>query len=159
MQNGDADIIILEGGRNDRNQKVPYGDFDSRDSKTLCGALNIMIEGLHKKYPNALIILVTPWNYKDNSSYVTYNYAMKMVEYQKQLKLDYVSIINAADTSISGVDMNDVSFRELYSKAVGDISHLNSKGMSNVTVRMEKQVAELYAKFKGITINENGQVK
>lgn len=159
MQNGNADIIILEGGRNDRNKQVPYGDFNSRDDKTLCGALNIMIEGLHKKYPNALIILVTPWNYKDNSSYVTYNYAMKMVEYQKQLGLDYVAIINAADVSISGVDMNDVSFREKYSKAVGDISHLNSKGMSNVAIRMEKQVAELYAKFKGITVDENGQVK
>ena len=159
MANGDADIIILEGGRNDRNQQVPYGTFDSRDNTTLCGALNIMIEGLHKKYPNALIILVTPWNYKDNSSYVTYNYAMKMIEYQKQLNLDYVAIINAADPNISGVDMNDTSFRELYSKAVGDISHLNSKGMTMVTVRMEKQVAELYAKFKGLTIDENGQIK
>jgi len=159
MQGGDADIIILEGGRNDRNQKVPYGDFDSRDNKTLCGAMNIMIEGLHKKYPSALIILVTPWNYKDNSSYVTYNYAMKMVEYQKQLGLDYVAIINAADVNVSGVDMNDISFREKYSKAVGDISHLNSKGMSNVAVRMEKQVVELYAKFKGVTVDENGQVK
>lgn len=159
MASGHADIIILEGGRNDRNKSVPYGEFDSKDNKTLCGALNIMIAGLHQKYPEALIILVTPWNYKDSSGGVTYSYAMKMVEYQKQLGLDYVKIINAADPNISGVDMNDITFRQKYSKKVSDISHLNAKGMDLVFPKMELQVAKLYAEFKGITLTDNGDVK
>ncbi len=156
MASGPADIIILEGGRNDRNNGVPYGSFDSKDVNTLCGAMNVMIEGLHKKYPNALIILVTPWNYKDTSGGVTYEYAKKMVEYEAQLGLDYVTIINAADTSVSGVDMNNKSFRERYSKASGDVSHLNSEGMANVFKRFEPIVAKYYAEFKGLQIDANG---
>ena len=34
MKKGDADIILLEGGRNDRTKEVPIGDFESRESKT-----------------------------------------------------------------------------------------------------------------------------
>jgi hypothetical protein len=41
MKKGAADIILLEGGRNDRTKEVPIGDFESRDSKTFMGSINI----------------------------------------------------------------------------------------------------------------------
>lgn len=55
----DADVIIIEALMNDFRLGVSIGDFDSRDSKTFCGALNLLLEKVKIKAPNAKIFVLT----------------------------------------------------------------------------------------------------
>ena len=153
MKKGDADIILLEGGRNDRTKEVPLGDLDSRDSKTFLGSINIMLDGMLKTYPNALIILVTPWNHTGKVAStglcnVDYANAMrKLAEYRNDPR---IVCLYAADPNLVGVNMNDASFRAKYCIAENDVSHLNLEGMKMVLPFMEQFIAKEYAKFKGV---------
>lgn len=144
----DANIVIVEGGRNDFNAHTPIGAVDSRDSRTFSGALNIMIDAMKEKYPNAMIVLITPWNFPNKSThtltYLNYVNAMLAVaEYQGER----VYCINASDTSLTGVDMRSSAFRKKYCIKESDVSHLNSLGMQMVAPRFEKILAEYYTDF------------
>ncbi|MBQ1194935.1 MAG: SGNH/GDSL hydrolase family protein [Clostridia bacterium] len=152
MEKGDADIILLEGGRNDRSNKVPIGDLDSRDSKTFMGCINIMLDGMLKTYPNALIILITPWNHtgkvaETGLSNVDYANAMRSLAEHRNDKR--IVCLYAADPNLVGVNMNDASFRAKYCIKDTDVSHLNLDGMKMVLPFMEQFIAAEYAKFKG----------
>ena len=152
MKKGDADIILLEGGRNDRTKEVPIGDLESRDSKTFMGSINIMLDSMLKTYPNALIILVTPWNHKGTVattglSNVDYANAMRSIaEHRNDPR---IVCLYAADSANVGVDMNNASFRSKYCIAANDVSHLNLDGMKLVLPYLEQFIASEYAKFKG----------
>ncbi len=152
MAKGDADIILLEGGRNDRTKEVPIGDLDSRDSKTFMGCINIMLDGMLKTYPNALIILITPWYHTGKVaatglSNVDYANAMRtLAEYRNDPR---IVCLYAADPNTIGVDMTDASFRAKYCIKPDDVSHLNAEGMKMVLTYMEQFIAAEYAKFKG----------
>jgi hypothetical protein len=152
MEKGDADIILLEGGRNDRTKEVPIGDFESRNSKTFMGSINIMLDGMLKAYPNALIILVTPWYHTGvvaatGLSNVDYANAMRsLAEYRNDPR---IVCLYAADPNTIGVNMNDGNFRNKYCIAGNDVSHLNLDGMKYVLPFMEQFIAAEYAKFKG----------
>ena len=152
MAKGDADIILLEGGRNDRTKEVPIGDLDSRDSKTFMGSINIMLDGMLKTYPNALIILVTPWYHTGKVaatglSNVDYANAMRSLAEHRNDKR--IVCLYAADPNTIGVNMNDAAFRKKYCIAENDVSHLNLDGMKYVLTYMEQFIASEYAKFKG----------
>ena len=58
MEDG-ADYVVVLGGANDKRLSVPLGERDSRDIYTFKGALNVLIEGLTKKYPKAKILFMT----------------------------------------------------------------------------------------------------
>ena len=152
MAKGDADVILLEGGRNDRSKEVPLGDFESRDSKTFMGSINIMLDGMLKTYPNALIILVTPWYHTGTVaatglSNVDYANAMRdLAEYRNDKR---IVCLYAADPNTIGVNMNDASFRKKYCVAENDVSHLNAEGMMYVLPFMEQFIAAEFSKFKG----------
>ena len=152
MAKGDADIILLEGGRNDRSNKVPIGDLDSRDSKTFMGCINIMLDGMLKTYPNALIILITPWNHTGkvaDTGLCNVDYANAMRKLAQHRNDKRIVCLYAADPSLVGVDMNDASFRAKYCIKPDDVSHLNLDGMKMVLPFMEQFIASEYAKFKG----------
>lgn len=152
MEKGDADVILLEGGRNDRSKEVPIGDFESRNSKTFMGSINIMLDGMLKTYPNALIILVTPWYHTGTVaatglSNVDYANAMRsLAEYRNDPR---IVCLYAADPNTIGVNMNDGNFRKKYCIEPNDVSHLNLDGMKYVLPFMEQFIAAEYAKFKG----------
>lgn len=141
-----ANIIIVQGGRNDFNQNVPIGVVDSKDTKTFCGALNVIIDGLQEAYPDAMIVCLSPWNFpgtnKSNLSYQNYVNGMKRVAVAQG-----VYFIDASDVDAIGVDMQNTGFRNVYCMDSGDISHLNQKGMKLVFPRFEKILAEYYADF------------
>lgn len=150
MVDGDADIILLEGGRNDRSKKVPIGKNDSQNENEFKGALNLTIDGLLKKYPSALIVCVTCWNYHDAGSGfygTTADYAKAMCELVKYRDEERVVCINAANTELSGVDMNSESFRTKYCINSGDISHLNADGMKYVLTRFEAAIGTAYKNY------------
>lgn len=77
------DIIIVEGGANDRRNNVPLGKNSSTSKCTFKGALNIIIRGLQKAYPNATIICMT--NYRRYGT-VKNNLGLKDKDYVRAMK-------------------------------------------------------------------------
>lgn len=145
MSDNYADIVLLEGGRNDFNNEVPLGDVDSHDTKTFLGALNVTIEGLKAKYPDAMIVCISNWNFpgtKNELGCADYANAMEAVA-QKQ----GVYFIRACDPAVSGIDMQDEDFRAKYCLKHDDISHLNAAGMKIALSNFEKLIAEYYHDF------------
>ncbi|MFQ7821422.1 SGNH/GDSL hydrolase family protein [Clostridium sp.] len=56
--NDSADLITVMGGTNDNAVKL--GSWNSTDTSTFYGALNVLIQGLINKYPNKKIAFFTP---------------------------------------------------------------------------------------------------
>ena len=145
MANNNPNIILVEGGRNDFNKGAPIGDIDSKDTKTFMGALNVIIEGLKEKYPNAMIVCISNWNFPDTKNgrtYLDYAKAMEAVA-EKQ----GVYFIAAYDPKVSGIDMSSESFRAKYSQKTSDYSHLNAEGMKIAMAHFEVILEEYYTDF------------
>lgn len=145
MGEGDADIIIIEGGRNDVSHNRLLGDMDSRDAETIVGALNVMIDYSLEKYPHALIVAVTPWYNTTSRGKETgvsnTDAAEAVVEAVAYRKDPRVVCINASDRELSGIDMNDAECRQNFA-VDGGISHLNLAGMKRVQPYFERVIAE-----------------
>lgn len=142
----EADMILVEGGRNDFNHKVPIGVLESRNTETYAGALNVILDGLQEKYPDTMIVCITPWNFKDKEGYaLTYrDYVMAM----KSVAMAHgVYCIEACDPAVSGVDMRSSVFRSKYCMYAEDVSHLNPEGMKLVMPRFEKLIAEYWEDY------------
>lgn len=153
MALGKPDIILFEGGRNDFSQVTPLGGADSRDSKTFQGAVRLCLERLHKRYPNALIICCTNWNFGGTHGIADcYGYAKAFKEVADQY--DYSVCINATNLNRIPVDVRDENFRHNYCIGDNDISHLNPEGMKYVEPYFEEWIAFYYAAFKNGTLNE-----
>ena len=139
------DIVLVEGGRNDYNNSVPVGTVDSHDTKTFMGALNVTIEGLKTKYPQACIICTTVWKYDgtvNDNTYLSFAQAMEQVAQHQN-----VYCFKAYDPTVSTVDMTDASFRSTYCMSSSDVSHLNLEGHKRVLPKFESFIAECYDKF------------
>ena len=154
----DSDIVLLEGGRNDYNlpiadsslpaeyTQVPIGEKGSKDITTFIGAWNVIIDGVQEKCPNAMIVLISPWNFPNSASRPinreVYINAMKEVAEEQG-----VYFIDASNTELIGVDMQSYAFRAKYSIKDTDVSHLNADGMKFVLPKFEKILAEYYTEF------------
>ena len=149
MPDNNPQIVLLQGGRNDRNKHVPIGENTDTDTKTFKGAVNYLITKMQEKYPDALLICITPWKIntdrdRNDLGKNTYDYAVAMVEV-----CEYRNVVcfNAADTELSKVYMESADFRAAYCIGAGDISHLNIEGFKYVMPKFEKFIAEEYEKF------------
>lgn len=147
------DIVVFEGGRNDYIQQVPMGNADIPDKMTMKGAVRYLINGLREKYPHAVIIGITVWNYytaaEEAEERLVRGRTLACSEYSRAM-LDVcnrmgVPCINAADSSAMGIDMTDPAFRAEYCMAHDDRSHLNAEGMKRVFPSFERRIAEIYA--------------
>lgn len=145
MGENDADIIIIEGGRNDVSHNRLLGEKDSRDAETIVGAMNVMIDYSLEKYPHALIVAVTPWYNTTSRGKETgvsnTDAAEAVVEAVAYRKDPRVVCINASDRELSGIDMNDAECRQKFA-VDGGISHLNLAGMKRVQPYFERVIAE-----------------
>lgn len=57
----DADIVVVFGGTNDQqNGDAPIGKFGDKTAETFYGALNLLICGLKEKFPNSILVFMTP---------------------------------------------------------------------------------------------------
>ncbi len=139
---GQADIVMVVGGRNDYNQRYPVGKVGDTTADTFAGAVGLLIDGLRNKYPDALIIFSTCWRVNDEQT--KYAEAMMAVCAERG-----VPCFNAADETLSGVKMGDAAFRASYCVGANDVSHLNDAGMKLVMPKYEKFIAEEAAKFFG----------
>ena len=145
-----ADIVLIEGGANDIACHTPVGEVDSSDTATFSGALNVMIDGIQERFPNAMIVCITMWNiydgFYDNGTinYMEYANAMEDVAERQG-----VYFIPAYDTSITGVNMCNPAFRSKYCMSLNDAHHLNEEGMKLVMPYFEKILAQYYQDFLG----------
>ena len=56
-----ADAIVVFGGTNDFGHgDAPFGNLDSDDKYTFCGAVNSLINKLERDFPNSRLIFMTP---------------------------------------------------------------------------------------------------
>lgn len=145
LPDNDPDIVIVEGGRNDYSQFKAgkggeIGEVGTTDETTYSGALTLIIRGLKAKYPNAMIMCVTPWLASDDI--VKYCAAMRKVCVQEG-----VPCFNALDTKKTNVNMASADFRAKYCMKPSDTSHLNAEGMKRVMPSFEKFIAQEYAVF------------
>lgn len=63
----DADIIVVFGGTNDFGHgDAPIGLPSDRDDNTFYGALHTLYSGLKNRYPNSLIVIITPLHRYDD---------------------------------------------------------------------------------------------
>ena len=57
----DADLVVVFGGTNDFGHgDAPFGRFEDRTPDTFCGACHYLMKGLIEKYPDAVIVVMTP---------------------------------------------------------------------------------------------------
>lgn len=138
MTNNSPDLVILDGGRNDYNHNVPLGTIDSEDTNTFMGAMNVMMKGLRKKYPNAAMVFTTVWNFPDTNSESTLTYLDYAKATEAVCEKWGVYCFKAYDPEVSGVDMRSAEFRAKYCMYPNDISHLNLSGMKLVMPTFEK---------------------
>ena len=149
---GKVDLILFEGGTNDRGERVPFGSLDSTDTKTFSGAVNATVSYLLDTFPNATVVCISPFNYENPGSeangYVgtIADYAEKFCETVAHSFGDHprVALFRACDPSVSGVDMNSADFRRSYCEAENDASHLNREGMLLMQRAMEPFLTDLF---------------
>lgn len=119
----DADIMILAGGSNDFRCGVPLGTPSDTGEDTFYGAVDILLKGLKKKYPNAELYMITPIHSKDED---TNSLGLSLTAYSDVL------FKKAAEYGIPAIDGYEVPFnlhsdahRKLYGK---DGVHPNEAG-------------------------------
>ena len=139
-------IVLVEGGRNDFRMNVPIGTTDSRDTKTFSGALNVIVDGLKEKYPNAMIVFISNWNFEGTSGIglKSSDYANAMEAVAEAQGIYYIA---ACDPEVSGIDMTDKNFRAKYCLKESDISHLNAEGMKIAFAHFTPILEEYYTDF------------
>ncbi len=144
MPYNSPDIVIFDGGRNDYNKNVSLGTVDSRDTATFMGALNVVIDGLERKYPDATLIFTTVWNFSGTNSIglTAESYAMAAL---RVCEARGVYVFLACMPGVSGVDMSSKEFRAQYCLTPNDVSHLNVDGMKLVMPTYERFISETYA--------------
>lgn len=120
----DFDYIGVVGGRNDYNNSVPIGSLDSTDTSTFCGALNVLCEGLIKKYIGKKLFGVTSWNVNETQN--EYNEAFIAVVSGRW----GIPVLDAY--KMAGVYVKVSEFRQAYCVTPTDVSHLNYLGHMKV---------------------------
>ena len=123
MANG-FDYVGFVGGRNDYNHGVPIGSLDSTDTSTFCGALNVLCEGLIKKYIGAKIFAMTSWNVNDEQN--AYNDAFVAVV-SGRWNIPVLQAYKGVNVYVKVAE-----FRQAFCLTGSDVSHLNILGHMNV---------------------------
>ena len=141
-----VDIVFFDGGRNDLTRGISIGaiSLENTDPSTICGAINVTIAKLKELYPNALIIGFPCW-----SAELTY-YGQKQSTVSASIvalfKLHNLPCLDTTDKEACGVDVDDKSFRQQYTKNA-DYSHLNEEGQRMFMPIIEKFTADAYTDF------------
>lgn len=138
------DIIMIGGGKNDFSHSFPVGTQGSTDAATFTGALDLTIRQVKERYPDALIICVTPWNTPGTNSIgmTLYDYSKAMIDY---CEANGILCFKACDPEVSGVDMTDQTFRRRYCTADDASAGLTLKGNIKALTALEKFIADGYS--------------
>ena len=157
LPEGNFDIVFVEGGGNDWHCAAPMGDsLESRDPKTFKGAVNVVIDRIQEKYPNAALLFMTSWIPQERDSKgctpeMDYYEAMSQICQMRE-----IPCFQARDPEISGVYARDTAFRKQYFLTETDPWHLNAAGQAKfapvIAGWLETQVRErvLVAGFRDV---------
>lgn len=132
----DCDVVMVYGGTNDITAKIPIGDYDSQDTTTLNGTLNVLIPKLKHKFPKSRILFITPYRRYVRESDGSYSEV-----WDKQL--DWINALNQKcneygipcwNNAIQGQiawnnDAQRKAFTGTESSEYGDDYHLNGDGL------------------------------
>ncbi len=118
-----ADAVVVFGGTNDYGHgDAPFGEINSEDIYTFCGAVNSLIKKLKNDFPDKKIIFMTPLHRLNETepsypdSKILKDYADAIVEICKKHNVDVIDLFK-----INPLDPND---KEL----VPDGLHPSDKG-------------------------------
>ena len=133
-----ADAVIVFGGTNDYGHgDAPFGELDSEDIYTFCGAVNSLINKLLRDYPKAKIIFMTPIHRLNETI---------PLEPQKKTLEDYVNAIReickkrgVAVIDLFKINPLDPSDAEL----VPDGLHPNDRGHSVMADVVAKELLKI----------------
>ena len=147
-----VDLVFVECGFNDFQIQAPVGVPGTTDTTTFLGAAKVLIDGLCARYPNAKIVLVTPWDLSNGTltvDGVSYNYGqytgtLRTLYREIYAGNDRVHLIDAGDPAISGIDMDNAAFRNLWSYLPSDRFHLNAGGMYRMANFMRHELYDLF---------------
>lgn len=96
------DMVVVFGGTNDFGiGNAPLGKAEDETETTFNGAVNILMQGLKRKYPNSVIIWMTPLHRKTEHMPNEYSGAI-LVEYVDIIK------IKAAEYGLLILDMQEL---------------------------------------------------
>lgn len=149
----DADLITVMGCTNDGSVKL--GTWDSTDTSTFYGALNVLITGLISKYPNKKIAFFTP--IQAANSYIS-NVGNAAAELDKKTSTDTLSLQLRAEAikrkckqySIPCLDLfnesgiNGVGGRKTENYRKDDNLHPSVNGNKNMSVVIENFILSLF---------------
>ncbi len=129
----DVDVILLQAGSNDYGTAIqaPLGEIGSNDPGTFLGAWKLVVDELLLQYPNATVIMLTAWENidqtrEDNANAVEYTSSVVELYGALYAENDRVKLIDSGSPAVSGIDMRDRAFRNLFAY---DSFHLNDSGM------------------------------
>lgn len=97
-----SDIIVIEGGANDKGSDVPVGTVTDTSTTTFAGALNTVITGVRNMYPKATLLFLTDYN-RYPSHYRAY--ADKMIEVCKYRSVPVFDNVSDANIALNETDM------------------------------------------------------
>lgn len=145
--NSQADAVVVFGGVNDyQHGDAPMGDFSDRTADSFCGALNVLYGKLKQKFPNAIIVVITPLHMLDDTKK-----GGRYPEIKEPLVLsDYVAEIKKAANfynlpvldlfSCEELNPNNPKVKECY---MPDGIHPNSQGHKILADLIEEFLNEL----------------
>lgn len=137
----EADIVVVFGGTNDYGHgDAPFGKIGDKTSDTFCGAVDYVINVLVNKYPEALIVFLTP-THRLGETGRTHN--ERGIRQDKTLE-DYVNaeIAICAKYSIPVLDLFRVSgiqpeIDAVRERFLPDGLHPNKNGNARIASRLE----------------------
>ena len=138
----DSDIITIYMGTNDYGHETPMGTIDDTEDVSFYGALNVIIPGIQKAHPDALLVWMTPTHrYGFGTSKMlgtafTYDHLPNGRGYSLD---DYVDAIKEVcdKYDVPVIDLftlsgMDPSLSEVRSQYMPDGLHLNSAGHEKI---------------------------
>ena len=124
----DLDFVLLQGGSNDWADSIPLGQEDSREPETFCGAMNLILDVLQEKYPEAALVCFTPWisdGTRNQAGCTAQDYTDAML---RICAARGILCYNASNAQENGMYLDDGAFRSQYCLSQGDWYHLNAQG-------------------------------
>lgn len=150
-----ADIITVFGGVNDWGQKgnggpTPLGMEKDKTDTTFYGALNLLCSGLREKFPEALLLFMTPFGnggypgaYMDKNSFglTVEDYVDAIIRVCEKYDIPVIDLYRE-----SGISPYDKIQNEIYFL---DGMHLNEQGHEKISYVIENAVFRYYDRKQG----------
>ena len=106
---GDAEVIMIAAGTNDFGTNVKLGKNTDQEDISFCGGLNVLCKGLKDKFPNAIVIFITPIDRKGSASN---DLGLSLDDYREKIEeiAGGVYGFTIVDGDCTGFDASDPNF-------------------------------------------------